>query len=159
SCRETHGSGARYHEELAKQLSTFLSGFIEKEGGFITLTDVYCRFNRARGMELISPDDVFQAAQILEKMNLPVRLRKFDSGVLVIQSVSHSEEEMIQKTYSQVEEAGSLSSEELSQLLNMALTLARERLLLAEQSGKLCRDDSLEGLRFYPNKFVEMEST
>ena len=55
------------------------------------------------------------------------RLRKFDSGVLVIQSVSHSEEEMIKKTYSQVEEAGSLSSEELSQLLNMALTLARER--------------------------------
>jgi len=157
--RETHGSGARYHEELAKQLSNFLSGFIEKEGGFITLTDVYCRFNRARGMELISPDDVFQAAQILEKMNLPVRLRKFDSGVLVIQSVSHSEEEMIQKTYSQVEEAGSLSSEELSQLLNMALTLARERLLLAEQAGKVCRDDSLEGLRFYPNKFVEIEST
>ena len=32
------------------------------------------------------------------------------------------------------------------------------RLLLAEQAGKLCRDDSLEGLRFYPNKFLVIES-
>ena len=28
------------------------------------------------------------------------------------------------------------------------------RLLLAEKAGKLCRDDSVEGLRFYPNRFV-----
>jgi len=55
------------------------------------------------------------------------RMRKFDSGVLVIQLTSHSEEEIINKTSSQVEEAGSLTSEELSQLLNMAITLARER--------------------------------
>lgn len=56
-----------------------------------------------------------------------LRLRKFDSGVLVVQSVSHSEEEVINKTYTQVNEAGSLSAEEFSQLCNMALTISRER--------------------------------
>ena len=30
------------------------------------------------------------------------------------------------------------------------------RLLVTEKAGTLCRDDSVEGLRFYPNKFLEM---
>lgn len=30
------------------------------------------------------------------------------------------------------------------------------RLLLAEKMGHLCRDDSVEGLRFYPNLFWRM---
>jgi len=29
------------------------------------------------------------------------------------------------------------------------------RLLVTEQAGKACRDDSVEGLRFYPNLFLE----
>ena len=29
------------------------------------------------------------------------------------------------------------------------------RLLVTEQAGKACRDDSVEGLRFYPNFLVE----
>jgi hypothetical protein len=29
------------------------------------------------------------------------------------------------------------------------------RLLVTEQAGKACRDDSVEGLRFYPNLFAE----
>lgn len=28
------------------------------------------------------------------------------------------------------------------------------RLLLTEQAGKICRDESIQGLRFYPNKFL-----
>ena len=32
--------------------------------------------------------------------------------------------------------------------------LAKERLLAAEDFGRLCRDDSIEGLRFYPNLFL-----
>ena len=28
----------------------------------MTLTDVYCLYNRARGTDLISPDDLLQAA-------------------------------------------------------------------------------------------------
>ncbi|XP_057314779.1 vacuolar protein-sorting-associated protein 36-like [Hydractinia symbiolongicarpus] len=153
--RDTHGSGVRYHEELAKQLASFLNNIIEDEGGVMTLTDVYCRFNRARGMELISPDDVYNAAKMFEGLRLPMRLRKFDSGVLVIQSLAHTEEEIISKTTKKVIEEGSLTAEELGGILGLAFTLAKERLLLSEKFGKLCRDDSVEGLRFYPNKFLD----
>lgn len=50
--RETHGSGTNYHVELAKQLATFLERPLSECGGIMTLADVYCRYNRARGMEV-----------------------------------------------------------------------------------------------------------
>ena len=40
---------------------------------------------------------------------------------------------------------------------NNIFFLARDRLLVTEQAGKACRDDSVEGLRFYPNLFIERE--
>jgi ESCRT-II complex subunit VPS36 len=62
--------------------------------------------------------------------------------------------DMVQKTEAVVTEAGSLTSEELARLAGVAVVLAKERLLAAEGRGLLCRDDSVEGLRFYPNLFL-----
>jgi ESCRT-II complex subunit VPS36 len=42
------------------QLADFLRGPLERAGGMMTLPDVYCLFNRARGTELVSPDDLLQ---------------------------------------------------------------------------------------------------
>jgi ESCRT-II complex subunit VPS36 len=50
---------------------------------------------------------------------------------------------------------GSLSAEQLAQELGISVVLAKERLLAAEKAGKACRDDTIEGLRFYPNLFME----
>lgn len=54
-----------------------------------------------------------------------------------------------------MDKANSLSVEELAQALSISLLLAQERLLTAERDGKICRDDSIEGLRFYPNLFLQ----
>ncbi|KAJ8298056.1 hypothetical protein KUTeg_024587 [Tegillarca granosa] len=126
----------------------------EEVGGIMTLTDVYCRVNRARGMELLSPEDLLNACEMLEYLNLPVRLRTFDSGVMVLQLKSHSEEEVIDKTMTLVEEKKSVTAEELSQIAGVSVILAKERLLLTEKVGGLCRDETVEGLRFYPNMFL-----
>jgi ESCRT-II complex subunit VPS36 len=58
------------------------------------MVDAYCLFNRARGTELISPEDLLQACTIWQTLDVPVRLRKFDSGVMVIQSKSQSDDEV-----------------------------------------------------------------
>ncbi|KAL5011968.1 hypothetical protein ScPMuIL_010519 [Solemya velum] len=83
--KETHGTGDKYYTELAKQLSSVLEQPIQECGGMMTMSDVYCRVNRARGMELLSPEDLINACEMLEVLNLPVRLRTFDSGVMVLQ--------------------------------------------------------------------------
>ncbi|XP_015776109.1 PREDICTED: vacuolar protein-sorting-associated protein 36-like [Acropora digitifera] len=131
--------------------------FLKDEGGMMALSDVYCRFNRARGMELVSPDDLINAANIFVSVNIPLRLRRFESGVLVIQALTHSDEEVIRNTKQILDEKESVTAEELAHLSNISVMLARERLLVTEQAGKACRDDSVEGLRFYPNRFLERE--
>uniref|UniRef100_A0A8C9VMB0 Vacuolar protein-sorting-associated protein 36 n=1 Tax=Scleropages formosus TaxID=113540 RepID=A0A8C9VMB0_SCLFO len=151
--RETHGSGTHYHMQLAKQLADMLLAPLQERGGMMALTEVYCLMNRARGMELLSPEDLVNACKMFESLKLPLRLRVFDSGVMVVQLQSHNEEEMIASALDNVSEKGSLTSEEFAKLLGLSVLLAKERLLLAEKMGHLCRDDSVEGLRFYPNLF------
>uniref|UniRef100_A0A672RFY9 Vacuolar protein-sorting-associated protein 36 n=1 Tax=Sinocyclocheilus grahami TaxID=75366 RepID=A0A672RFY9_SINGR len=105
------------------------------------------------GPKLLSPEDLVNACKMFESLKLPLRLRVFDSGVMVVQLQSHSEEEMIASALDNVSDKGSLTAEEFAKLLGLSVLLAKERLLLAEKMGHLCRDDSVEGLRFYPNLF------
>ncbi|XP_026509431.1 vacuolar protein-sorting-associated protein 36 isoform X2 [Terrapene carolina triunguis] len=140
--RETHGSGTHYHMQLAKQLAGILQAPLEERGGIMSLT------------ELLSPEDLVNACKMLVALKLPLRLRLFDSGVMVIELQSHNEEEMVASALETVSEKGSLTAEEFAKLVGMSVLLAKERLLLAEKMGHLCRDDSVEGLRFYPNLFM-----
>ncbi|KAK3599983.1 hypothetical protein CHS0354_012636 [Potamilus streckersoni] len=152
--RETHGSGDKYFTELARQLAAVLEKPLQECGGIMTLSDVYCRVNRARGMELLSPEDLLNACEMFEFLKLPVRLKTFDSGVMVLQLLSHSEEEVVKQTQILLEDKESLTAEELAQQLGLSVILAKERLLLTEKMSKACRDETVEGLRFYPNYFV-----
>uniref|UniRef100_A0A8C9Z8W6 Vacuolar protein-sorting-associated protein 36 n=1 Tax=Sander lucioperca TaxID=283035 RepID=A0A8C9Z8W6_SANLU len=129
--RDTYGSGTHYHMQLAKQLGDMLQA----------------------PLELLSPEDLVNACKMFESLKLPLRLRVFDSGVMVVQLQSHSEEEMIASALDNVLDKGSLTAEEFAKLLGLSVLLCKERLLLAEKMGHLCRDDSVEGLRFYPNRF------
>ena len=152
--RETHGTGDKYYSELAKELAKALHNPLKESGGIMTLTDVYCRVNRARGMELMSPEDLLNACEMLELLRLPMRLKTFDSGVMVLQLQSHDEEQIIKDTTKTVEEKESMTAEELSQNAGISVILAKERLLLTEKVGGVCRDETVEGLRFYPNLFL-----
>ncbi|XP_061558309.1 vacuolar protein-sorting-associated protein 36 isoform X2 [Phycodurus eques] len=144
--KETDKNISEAFEDLSKLM-------VKERGGMMALTEVYCLVNRARGMELLSPEDLLNACKMFESLKLPLRLRVFDSGVMVVQLQSHSEEEMIASALDNVSEKGSLTAEEFAKLLGLSVLLSKERLLLAEKMGHLCRDDSVEGLRFYPNLF------
>lgn len=61
-------AGARYHTELLRQLADFLTGPLKRSGGLMMLPDVYCLFNRARGTELVSPDDLLKACENFQQV-------------------------------------------------------------------------------------------
>lgn len=63
----------------------------------MTLTDVYCRVNRARGLELLSPEDLLHASRQLGPLGLPIVLRSFDSGVMVLQIRSHDDNAVVDR--------------------------------------------------------------
>lgn len=154
-------AGALYHQQLSRQLADFVKVPLERSGGIINLIDIYCLFNRARGTELISPDDLLQACSLWEKFDVPIVLRKFDSGVMVIQNKSHSDEEVFTKIKALVMKPDALragiSPIDAARTLGVAPAMAKEHLLSAESKGILCRDVSPDGFRFYINLFPEID--
>lgn len=62
----------------------------------MALADAYCRVNRARGLELLSPEDLLNASRQLALLDLPLVLRIFDSGVMVLQARSHDDNSVVE---------------------------------------------------------------
>ncbi|KAM1018496.1 hypothetical protein ACFX2C_040121 [Malus domestica] len=154
-------AGSQYHQQLSRQLADFVRLPLERAGGMMNLIDIYCLFNRARGTELISPEDLLQACSLWEKFDVPVMLRKFDSGVMVIQNKSHSDEEVFARIKTLVTKPDALrtgiSASDAAITLSIAPGMAKEHLLTAESKGFLCRDISPDGFRFYINLFPEID--
>ncbi|CAJ0581223.1 unnamed protein product, partial [Mesorhabditis spiculigera] len=155
--KSTYGNGAKYFEKLAEELAFVLEEPLKENGGMMTLPEVFCRINRARGLELLSPEDLLNACAALSKVDTPLELHRFPSGVLVLQLKSANVESTVDGTVSLVGSEGSLSATELAATQGITMVLAKERLLAAESKGLLCRDDTVEGLRFYENEFLKKE--
>jgi ESCRT-II complex subunit VPS36 len=181
-------SSGSFHELLARQICDFLNtnkNFMMEKGGsgIMTLTDVYCLYNRARGANMLSPEDLIEALKKMESLGLGMKLREFDdSGVMVLQECNFDDSVMAKKLIDymedqegsnsnsggfmdfimggvKVEEEGKkahvgLTSLEAARVLKISPLLANEQLLSAERNGYLCRDVTLEGTRFYQNRLV-----
>lgn len=60
-------------------------------GGLMTLSEGFCRVNRARS-ELLSPEDFLHACRLMNDSNdSSVKMRSFESGVFVLQIQSQTD--------------------------------------------------------------------
>lgn len=84
--RDSYKSDNQYYKSLAKQICDFMQQHVEDVGGMMAMTDVFCRLNRARGLELLSPEDVLNACKLMDRLGLPLKLYQFNSGVMVLQT-------------------------------------------------------------------------
>ncbi|KAI7154753.1 Vps36-domain-containing protein [Hortaea werneckii] len=165
-----------YITELSRNLAEFLTddrrGVLQKEGGIMSLVDLWAVFNRTRnGIELISPLDFEKAALKWEDLRLPIRLRRFKSGLLAVQENSRTDEKTIASllawlresqyasTYSAGYEHGQsfgrgVTAQETAERFGWSVGVATEELEMAEDTGALCRDQCLDGIRFWENHFT-----
>lgn len=97
--RDNAQSDTEYFQLLANQLCEMLLDPITELGGMMSLADVYCRVNRARGLNLLSPEDLLNACRWL---NGPIKLRKFPSGAMILQLENHDDEAVAKETLEQV---------------------------------------------------------
>ena len=153
-------AGSQYHSELAKQLVDYLEVPLETNGGMMSLTDVYCLFNRARGTELISPEDLLESAKLWEELGLghKVKLKRFESGVVVVEKGGYNEEEKSREMERVIKEkgrGGGMTAVEVAKEMGVGVGLAKEQLKRAEEMEVLCRDESFEGLVYYLNFFKD----
>jgi ESCRT-II complex subunit VPS36 len=167
------GSESLYLSELARDLAEYLTddrkGILQREGGIMSLIDLWAVFNRSRnGVELASPSDFQKAAELWEKLKLPVRLRRFKSGLLVVQRYDWSDEKTIEKIQVWMEElrrsppedvvpwdwslfGRAITAQEAAHRFKWSVGVAAEELEMAEDRGILCREEGIEGLRFWRN--------
>lgn len=84
-----------------------------------------------------------------------LKLRKFESGVFVLQEYGFDDTEMFHriKSLALSRPREGISPAEVSRALHMSLIVSKEQILLAEQNGFLCRDDTVNGIFFFVNKF------
>lgn len=150
-------AGAHYHAELAKQVADILTAGarLDKVGGLMTLTDLYCLVNRARGSELISPDDLLHAAENLSRLDVGMYLRTFPGGVLCVQSEALDEDGMACEISRVLErsQTGCLHAAQLAAALRVSLVVATNYLQVATTRGVLVVDDTRAGTVYYPNRF------
>ena len=90
-------SGKMYHTALAQEVEKFLSTLIDKFGGVVGLIDLYCMYNRARGTDLISPDDLMIACQKMHESSNRFMLKRYPSGVVTVQSKMFNEDAYYQR--------------------------------------------------------------
>ena len=174
------GSESLYLSEMSRNLAEYLTddakGILRKEGGIMSLVDLWAVFNRARGgVELISPMEFEKAARLWEKLRLPVRLRQFKNGLLVVQQADRTDDKTIAQlltwlhelhTSSSNSEVGcdhgafgrGITAQEVAQRFRWSVGVASEELEMAEEKGALCREEGIEGLRFWENWIVDDES-
>ena len=173
------GSETTYLSELARNVAEYLTddakGILRREGGIMSLVDLWAVFNRARGgVELVSPLDFEKAARLWDRLNLPVRLRQFKNGLLVVQRHDWTDDKTIAQllnwlqelhttppsgeTYWDWESFGrGVTAQEAAQKFGWSVGVATEELEMAEDNGALCREESVEGLRYWENWITEGE--
>ncbi|UXI18134.1 hypothetical protein NH340_JMT04077 [Sarcoptes scabiei] len=153
--RSQYRSDNKYYKDLGKQVVELIKPLAITKGGQIALPEVYCALNRARGFYLISPDDLLNSCLTLDKQNLGMKMIKYPSGLITLQCDDFDQNYINNEIMNLISETEHLSPQELAIKVDISVALARQRLLESERFGLICRDESIHGLRFYPNKFLE----
>lgn len=167
------GGESLYLSELSRNLAEFLTddarAVLRRAGGIISLVDLWAMFNRARGgVELVSPLDFEKAARLWEELRLPVRLRTFKSGVMVVQGSDRTDETTVKALLGWLQDlrevpperevpwdwrefGRGVTSRDVAERFGWSIGVAEEELEMAEERGVLCREEGIEGLKFWEN--------
>ena len=188
-------SDTYYYDTIARQVVDLIRPKLQRQTvPMMTLTDVYCMYNRSRGTQLISPEDLLWAMERLEYLQLHLSLLTFpNSGLKVVQDPTRTNLKTLTETFlrmcqenedeyyknhsskshstqsgaSSTKYYGYITALSVSQQCHIPTILAYEQLQMVEQnvtpttvgdgdnggSSQLVRDETLEVIRFYPNRF------
>ncbi|KAH9410418.1 Vacuolar protein-sorting-associated protein 36 [Tyrophagus putrescentiae] len=127
--RSKYNSDNKYYNDLGKQIHKLIKPLAKDRGGQIALPE--------------------------RKQNLGLKMVKYSSGLVVLQCDDFDQNTINNQILDLFNEVESTSAQELAVKIGVSVALARQRLLDSENFGLICRDASVQGLRFYPNKFLE----
>ncbi|MBW0526472.1 hypothetical protein O181_066187 [Austropuccinia psidii MF-1] len=169
-------SDQAYAQELARELGGLLTQTrgaqeaLMKDGsdgamGIRSLDEVWCMWNRARGVSLVSPADMLTACQYLaEYTNPQIRLRTFSSGLRVLHTpyfgITAFADRLLKRFQSDKKDEDACMWQEMTTLEvahaeGLSTSLASEMLEMLEQSEEtpIVRDFDIQTgiVKWFPN--------
>ncbi len=123
------------------------------------LTDLYCVYNRARGIDLISPHDLLKVVESFGSLGLGIELKLFaHQSLMVVKLSSLDEKQISSEIISIFTKMGDSSSSGLDCLscakaLNVSVDIAEALLRIAVDSGFICEDSYAYGMYYFQNLF------
>ena len=148
-------SKTKGRSDLARAIAAFT---VDRHVGIVSVPDLYCEFNRARGVDLVSPDDFVDA---LDELPPFLELKIFSSGNKILRPKT-LQAQCTKIFLDALTSQGSLTPLHAADLLHVSAALAKDLLIDAEASGLLCRDVTPLGgglLTFFPNRFPDYLSS
>nr|CAG4648067.1 EOG090X09MN [Moina brachiata] len=132
--RKNYSESTEYYSQLATQTAQFLLPTISSQAGIMSVSDAYCRVNRARGFDLLSPDDFYQACQLLERLRLPLVLRTVGS-TSILKLATFTDELHDATVLKLLDERKKVSPTEIAAVLKISVILSQEYLFSMENRG------------------------
>ncbi|KAG8943118.1 hypothetical protein FRC04_003198 [Tulasnella sp. 424] len=158
----------QYIEGLAKELAGILTGsgrtsagggLMGEHNGIMGLDEVWCAWNRARGISLLPPSTLISVAPLLHLFTSPsIHQRTFKkSGVSVLHIPKYAHDAFSIRFLHMISETetggglGALSSVEVAREEGMSVGLAEEMIGAVEDDGEVLRDELVgyEPVRWY----------
>jgi len=166
-------SGGAFLDALARQVAAWAREPLRAAGGLLPLTEVYCRFNRARGLDCVSPGDLLAALALLPRLRPPPGLAVRDvslgggagartTRVLALDELADDRVAARVRALLDARAAAAapaapaagISAPELAAAWRLPLGVAAAHLRVAEAAGAVARDESVAGTRFFANAFA-----
>lgn len=158
-----------YLTELSRSIAEFVADMLHGEGGIMSLVDLWASYNQTT-LDPVSPLDFEKAAGMWEKLRLPVRLRIFGNGFMVVQDANRSDDSTIaqllgwlqdlrlrgppkdqQDRWDWTQFGCGVSVQETAHRFGWAVGIAAEELDMAQRMGALCLDKSAQGPQYWEN--------
>ena len=119
-------AGKNYFRELALELEKFLLPVLTNKGGILALVDIYCMYNRARGNDLISPEDLLVACEKMNQTSEKILMKSVGSGVKAVQLKHFSEDSYYKKLSEILEKQPGMTADKMANELNVNVVLIKE---------------------------------
>lgn len=147
--------GASLADEVCAVCTQMLQGQ-GKMGSIVLVHDLFCVVNRRRGTAMVSTDEFMAALRNCSGDKGSLRLQSLGrSGVLGVSLASATKDSRDAELLALIKEEGPLSAARLASLVSLPVSLAQLTLLDAEERAVVCRDDSLEGIKWHRNFFFD----
>ncbi|KAH8114828.1 EAP30/Vps36 family-domain-containing protein [Phellopilus nigrolimitatus] len=169
----------KYLEQLAVELASVLEEGadanvqnrkekmgIMREKGIIGLDEIWGRWNRARGVSLVSPEVTLKALPYLPLHTTPpITTRTLTSGLRVLHTPAYSSSAFAARLVGLLVDQGPRTLTDVASVEGLSVGLVDELVKEVEERGDVCFDDPMAGVnvgagvgvetRWWANLFVE----